>query len=88
MNWEKKAWKFIASGSENAELRMYLIHSIKNLTGVLDETAIINSLNETNPMILVNREKNQAIMPPGERATYFQKILKVTDEVSKIRTGL
>lgn len=87
MNWEKKPWRFIASGNEYSVLRMYLIHSIKILTGVLDENAIIESLNETDPMILVNREKNQAIMPPGERAAYFQKVLKIIEEVSKTRSG-
>jgi len=86
MNWEKKSWRFLATGDEYSELRLYLIHSIKILTGVLDDDAIVESLNETNPLLLINLGKNQVVMPPGERAAFFQKVLKITDEIAKTRS--
>lgn len=82
MNWEKKPWRFIATGNEYSEMRMYLIHSLKILTGVLNEKTILESLDETDPMILICKETNQAIMSPDERAILFQETLKIVGEVS------
>lgn len=83
MNWEKKPWKYISCDESLHEVRMYLIHSIKILTGVMDERIITESLDEANPLILFCPETKQAVMPPGARAGYFQELLHVANEVEK-----